>query len=135
MQADHTAKKGAISFRGLITTIAHTLDLHMELATLDPLPMLFIDIDVCLHMRLIKNMRYSLLIANMEVPSIILPCPNCTNVRVRENWIYDLNVGAEARMEPMDIHENVVVDGATDDEYDQRKGVSPVHRSYICHTG
>lgn len=83
MKAVHTAKKWHITFGGLITSIDRTLDLHVELATLNPIPMLSLDIDVCRHIRLIKNMRdgrYSLMIANREVPSIILPFLNCTDV-------------------------------------------------------
>lgn len=83
MQAGCTAKKGHIEFGGLITSIARSLDLHAELATLDPLHMLFLDIDVCRHMRLIKNMsdeRFSLMIANRVVPNIILPCLNHIDV-------------------------------------------------------
>lgn len=74
------------------------------------------------------------MISNREVPSIILPCPNYTIVRVRENWIYNLSIGVEAGPEPMDIHENVVADGATDDEYDQREQVSPIQQSPPHHS-
>lgn len=76
-----TAKKGSISSGGVITSIVRALGLKRELATLDPLLIPSLDIDVFRHMRLIKNMRdvrYSLMIGNKEVPSIILPCPNCT---------------------------------------------------------
>lgn len=86
MQVICTVKKRHIAFEGLITSIARALDLHRELNMLDPLPMLSLDIDVYRHMRLIKNMRdemYSLMIANREVASIILPCPNHTDVQVR----------------------------------------------------
>lgn len=34
------------------------------------------------------------------------------------NLIYNLNTGTETRPVPMDILENVNVDGATNDEYD-----------------
>lgn len=73
----------SISFGGVITSIARSLGLDMKLSTLDPLPMLSLDIDACRHMQLIKNMRdeiYSLMIGNKEVPSIVLPCPNRTDV-------------------------------------------------------
>ncbi|KAI5442121.1 hypothetical protein KIW84_011261 [Lathyrus oleraceus] len=115
---------------------ARALDLHTELATLDPLPMLSLYIDVCHHMRLIKNEsdgRFSLMIANKVVPSIILPCPIRTDVRVRENWTYNLNVSVEAGPVPMDIHQNVVVDGDTNDEFDQRERGSHVHQSPSYH--
>lgn len=137
IQAVHTTKKGNITFGGLITSIARALDLHVELAMFDPLPMLSLDINVCRHMRLIMNMsdgRFSLMIANKVVPSIILPCPNCTDVQVRENWTYNLNAGAEAGPVPMDIHENVVVDGDTDDEFDQRERGFPLHQSPPYHS-
>lgn len=125
MQAVRTAKKRHIAFGGLITSIARTQDLH------DPLPMLSLEIDVCRHMRLIKNIsdgRFSLMIANRVVPCIILPCPNRTDVRVRENSTYNLNVGAKADLVPMDINENIVVDGDTNDEFDQREQCPPVHQ-------
>lgn len=96
----------------------------MEVSTLDPLPMLSLDNDVFCHMRLIKNMSdgmFSLMISNRVSPSIILPCLNHIDVRVRVNWTYNLNVGVKAGPVPMDIHENVAVDGDTDDEFDQRE--------------
>lgn len=130
MQAVHTTKKGLISFGGVITSIVHAIGLERELATLDPLFIHSLDIDACLHMRLIKNRwgrRYSLMIGNMKVPSVVLPCPNRTDVQNRANWIYNPNAGIEARPVPMDIAENVNVDGATDDEYDHRERGSPVH--------
>lgn len=70
IQAFCTAKKGLISFGAVITSIARAIGLDKELATLDPLPILSLDIDAFLHMRLIKNMRdgrYSLMIGNKEV--------------------------------------------------------------------
>lgn len=54
-----------------------------------------------------------------------LPCLNCTDVWNMANWIYDLHVDAER--EPMDIFENVVADGATDDAFDQRERAFPMH--------
>lgn len=137
MQAVCTAK-GYISSGGLIISIAHALGLHGELATIDPLLVLSLDIDVCHHMQLIKNMRderHPLMIGNREMPSIILPCPKCTDVRVRANGIYNLNVGADDGLVPMDILENVFVDGATDDEFDQRASLihqlTPPHSLHI----
>lgn len=67
MQAVHTAKKGPIYFGGMITSIDRTLGLERELATLDPLLILSIDIDACCRMWLTKNKRderYSLMIGN-----------------------------------------------------------------------
>lgn len=136
MQVVHTAKKGHIAFGGHITSKSCALDLHTKFVTLDSLPMLSLDIDVCHHLWSIKNMRderHSLMIANRVVPSIILPCPNRIDVRVRANWIYNLNVGADAGADPMDIHENVVADDATDNEYDQRERVSHIHQSPSYH--
>lgn len=55
MQAVCTVKKGHIAFGGIITFIARALDLHAELDRLDPLPMLSLDIDVCLHMHELRT--------------------------------------------------------------------------------
>lgn len=43
------------------------------------------------------------------------------------NWIYNLNTGVDADPVPMDIHENIVADGDTNDEFDQGEQGSPVH--------
>lgn len=124
MQVVHTTNKGPIYFRGVITSIAHALGLEMDISKLDPLPIPSLDIDACCHIRLIKNKRderYSLMIGNREVPSIILPFPNCTDVKIRVDWIYNLNVDTKAKSVPIDIPENVAANGATDDEFDHRE--------------
>lgn len=129
MQAVGTAKKGPIPIGGVITSISCALCLEVELATLDPLPGPSLNIHAFRHMRLIKNMRdvrYLLMISNIEVPSVILPCPNRTNVKNRANCINNLNVGIEAGPVPMDILENVIAYGAIDDEYDHKERGSPV---------
>lgn len=83
MQAVGTAKKGPIFIGGVITSIARAIALYVELATLDPLPTPSLDILEFCHMQLIKNRRdgkYSLMLGNKEVPSVILPFLNHTNV-------------------------------------------------------
>lgn len=60
----------------MITSIARAIGLDAELATLDPLLIPSLDILAFLHMRLIKNRRdgkYSLMISNKDVTSVILP--------------------------------------------------------------
>lgn len=68
------------------------------------------------------------------MPNIILSCPNRTDAHVRSNWIYNLNVGADARPMPMDILENVTTDGAIGDEFDHRERDSPIHESPLHHS-
>lgn len=124
MQADRIAKKGPISFGGMITYIARALGLESELATLMHYVIPSLDIDAFCHMWLIKNRRherYSLMIGNREVPSIILPFLNRTDVQKKANLIYNLNVGTYTGPVPMDIPENVNAGGATDDEYDHKE--------------
>lgn len=114
----------------MITSIAHAIGLDAELATLDPLPTPSLDIVAFHHMRLIKNMRdakYSLMISNKEVPSVVLPCLDRTNMQNRENWIYNLNIDIEVRAVPMDIPKNVNTRGGADEKYDQREQGSLVH--------
>lgn len=43
------------------------------------------------------------MIGNKDVPSIILPCLNHTDVKIRVNLIYNMNVGVEVGPVPMDI--------------------------------
>lgn len=98
MHAVGTVKKGLISIGGVITSIACVLGLEAQLAALDPLLVPSLDIHVCRHMWLIKNMRderYSLMIGNREVLGVVLPCLDRTHVKNRANWIYNLNVGTE----------------------------------------
>lgn len=61
------------------------------------------------------------MIGNKEVPSIILPYPNRADVQMRANQIYNLNVDVDAVLVPMDILENVTVDGAIDDEFNHKE--------------
>lgn len=76
-----------------------------------------------------RDERYSLMIGNKKVPSVVLPFLNCTYVKNKANWIYNLNDNTEAGPVSMDIPKNVNVDGAIDDEYTHRERGSPVHES------
>lgn len=48
-------------------------------------------------------------------------------MRSEANWVYDLRVEPHDEEKPMDIRENVVVNGAIDDEYDRQQMDSHVH--------
>lgn len=123
MQAVHRANKRPIYFGGVITSIACAIGLDTGLGTLESLLIRLLDIHACCNIWLIKNMRggrYSLIIGNIEILSVVLPYLKRTNVRNMANWIYNLNVDTDVGTVPMGILENVNVDGATGDEYDHR---------------
>lgn len=61
------------------------------------------------------------MVHNIAIHDIFLPCSDHTDVRNEANWTYDLHAEPGAESEPIDINENIVADGATDDEYDQRE--------------
>lgn len=91
---------------GLVTSIARALGLDSELATLQPLPTPSLDIDSCRAQHLIKAKKdniYSLMVGNLKIRSIILPCHTCTNVRNRNNWLYDLTAPELSHPAPNDI--------------------------------
>ncbi|KAI5436345.1 hypothetical protein KIW84_022717 [Lathyrus oleraceus] len=84
---------GPICVGGRITSIALTLNLGTDLATLEPLETPFVDLDYCRSMRIIKNKpdgRYFLLISNREVRGVTLPCVACIDMRISANWTFDL---------------------------------------------
>lgn len=126
-----TASKGSISVVGVITSIARALGPDAELTTHEPLPPRALDLRACRSMRFIRSMsdiNFFMMVHNIAIHGIVLPCSDCTNVRNEANWIYNFRAELEAEPEPVDIHENVAADGATDDEYDQIERVSLVHQ-------
>lgn len=83
MNVIRAARKGPISFGDLITSIAHVMGIHTELATLEPLPSRSFDLHACRHMRLITDRpdgRYLLMVYKISIDGVILPCPNHTDV-------------------------------------------------------
>ncbi|MCI33237.1 DNA (cytosine-5)-methyltransferase DRM2-like [Trifolium medium] len=77
MQTIAKAKKGAIVIGGLITSLASSLGLDTQIATLDPLPdSTSLDLNPCLAQKLVKLIsgnKYYLMIRNQIVRSIMLP--------------------------------------------------------------
>lgn len=58
------------------------------------------------------------MVGNREIRSIILPCHTRTNVRNRNNWLYDLTAPEPYHPAPNDIHVQDNQSGQTDDEFD-----------------
>ncbi|KAI5440122.1 hypothetical protein KIW84_025465 [Lathyrus oleraceus] len=82
-----------ICVRGLIISIDLALNLGTELAKLESLETLFADLDYCRSMRLMKNKpddKYFLIISNLEVMRVTLPCVARINVRMSANWTFDI---------------------------------------------
>ena len=88
---------GPICVGRLITSIDLALNLCIKLVAREPLEMPFVDLNYCHSMCLIKNKpddKYFLVVSNREVRSVTLPSIEHTNVRVRANWLYDVNAPA-----------------------------------------
>ncbi|KAI5421885.1 hypothetical protein KIW84_045362 [Lathyrus oleraceus] len=101
-QSTSVRTKGPICVGGFITSIALSLNLGTELATLEPLETPFVDLDYCRSMRLIKNKpdrKYFLMIRYREVRGVTLPCAAHIDVRMSDNWICDLNTHDPDHME------------------------------------
>ncbi|MCI08018.1 hypothetical protein A2U01_0029089, partial [Trifolium medium] len=117
MQAICTAKKGAISFGGLITSIARALELDNELANLEPLEPRFLNLLTVKNMHFVKARKqeggFLLMVQKNAIEGVVLPCPDRTDVQNRANWLYDLNANPAADPMPMDIQQNVAADGDT----------------------
>lgn len=82
-QSTYVQTGGHICVVGLITSMALALNLGTKLATLEPLETLFVDLDYCRRMHLIKNKpdgKYLLMISNREVRGVTLPYTARINV-------------------------------------------------------
>lgn len=98
---------GPICVGGLITSIAFALNLGTELATLELLETPFADLDYCRSMHLIKNKpegKYFLMISHREVRGVTLPCTAYINVRISDNWTFDLNAPEPDHMDQDALH-------------------------------
>lgn len=73
------------------------------------------------------------MVRNHEIKCIVLPWPARTDVRERENWIYDLQAQPYTGLMPMDIPQNVNADVDTNNEYDHLDYGSPAHHSPHMH--
>ena len=83
---------GSICVGGIITAIANALELEPALELADTLPCLFVDLDFCKNMRLVKtlpNGKYHVMIRTREILDFTLPNPSRINVRVSANWLFD----------------------------------------------
>jgi hypothetical protein len=85
------AKRGAITFGGLITTIDKAIRLGDRLANLEQIPARFIDLDMVKSMNLVRQRtdgKFNLMINNHVFPDTILPNPRRTDVCDHNNLCY-----------------------------------------------
>jgi hypothetical protein len=85
------AKRGTITFGGLITTIAKAIGLGNHLENLTPLPMRYIDLDMVKYMKLVKELedgKFYLMINNNVFRPFVFPDLNRTDVRNHSNFYY-----------------------------------------------
>lgn len=84
-----------IAIKGLITSLAITMGLENEVATLEPIRVSWpLDIDSCLAQKLIKvkgQNEYFLMIRNQEARSVVFPNMDHINVLDEENWLFYLD--------------------------------------------
>lgn len=132
-------KGGIISFGGLITSIDRALHADTELDTLEPLPPRIINLIFLKDMRLCKVRKeggFNLMVHNVTIPSVVLPCSRRTNVRLKRNWIYDLQ--APPFTGPFPPNVPFEEGDGTDDEYGRRDQspvpTMPSHHASPAHT-
>lgn len=83
-----------------------------------------------------KEGCFNLMVHNVAIPSVVLPCSRCIDVRLERNWIYDLQVPPFTGLLPPNIP--FEEDDGTNDEY-ERRDQSPVptmpsHHASPAHT-
>lgn len=70
-----------------------------------------------------KEGGFNLMVHNVDIPSVVLPCSRCIDVRLEKNWIYDLQ--APPFTGPLPPNITFEEGDGTDDEY-ERRDQSPV---------
>lgn len=132
MHAIVIAKRGAIIFGGLITSIARVLGLEEKFSSLIPLLSRTIDIDMTRSLKLVKRRqdgKFKLMIANNVFPNFILPNPNRTNVCNPDNYCYLYDPVPD----PVAAHipENVATGRDIVEDYDHEEQVAPETNTHL----